>query len=94
MTFAAIVAAQVGNVFACRTDRQSVFSVGLTENRMVFVGVAAEVAILLGLILLPPLRHVFGLAPLSFSEWGILLLFAPTILLLDEVRKGLLRRLR
>jgi magnesium-transporting ATPase (P-type) len=79
---------------ACRTDRQSVFSVGLTENRMVFVGVAAEVAILLGLILLPPLRHVFGLAPLSFSEWGILLLFAPTILLVDEVRKGLLRRLR
>ena len=94
MTFAAIVAAQVGNVFACRTDRQSVFRVGLAENRMVFVGVAAEIATLLGLILLPPLRHVFGLAPLAFSEWGILLLFAPAILLLDEVRKGLLRRFR
>ena len=94
MTLAAIVAAQVGNVFACRTDRESVFRVGLMGNRMVFVGVAAEIAILFGLILLPPLRHGFGLAPLAPSEWGILLLFAPAILLLDEVRKALLRRFR
>jgi magnesium-transporting ATPase (P-type) len=92
MTFAAIVAAQVGNVFACRTDHQSVFRVGLTRNRMVFAGVAAEVAILLGLILVPPLRHLFGLALLAFAEWGILLVFPLMILLLEEIRKCVQRR--
>ena len=29
MTFAGIVAAQIGNVLACRTERESVFRIGL-----------------------------------------------------------------
>ncbi len=91
MTLAAIVAAQVGNVFACRTDRESVFRVGLAGNRLVLLGIVAELAILLALILLPPLRHVFGVAPLALAEWWILLLFPPVILLAEEGRKWMVR---
>ncbi|MBI2158152.1 MAG: cation-transporting P-type ATPase [Candidatus Rokubacteria bacterium] len=91
MTLAGIVAAQVGNAFACRTDRESVFRVGLAANRLVLVGIAAEVAVLGALILLPPLAWVFGLAPLAFAEWWILLLFPPAVLLLEEARKGVAR---
>jgi magnesium-transporting ATPase (P-type) len=94
MTLAAIVAAQVGNVFACRTDRESVFRSGLFRNRLVLIGVAAEIALLVGLILIPPLAHVFGLAPLAFEEWRILLLFPPAIILLEETRKWIVRRTR
>jgi len=94
MTLAGIVATQIGNVFACRTDRESVFRVGFLANRLVLAGVAAELAILLALILLPPFPYVFGLAPLAFAEWGILLLFAPAVLLLEEGRKWVLRRTR
>ena len=92
MTLAGIVATQIGNVFACRTDRESVFRVGLLTNRLVLTGIAAELGILLSLMLLPPLPYLFGLAPLAFVEWGILLLFPPTILLLEEGRKGIVRR--
>jgi calcium-translocating P-type ATPase len=92
MTLAGIVAAQVGNVFACRTDRESVFRSGLLRNRLVLLGVAAEVALLVTLILAPPLARIFGLAPLSFAEWRILLLFPPAMILLDEARKWLARR--
>jgi magnesium-transporting ATPase (P-type) len=92
MTLAGIVAAQVGNVFACRTDRESVFRAGLFRNPLVFVGIAAEIGILVGLISVPPFPQVFGLAPLGFGEWGLLLLFPPTVLLLEEARKGLIRR--
>jgi P-type Ca2+ transporter type 2C len=91
MTLAGIVATQVGNVFACRTDRESVFRVGLLANRVVLGSIAAEVAILMALILVPPFPHVFGLAPLAFAEWGILLLFPPAILLLEEGRKWIVR---
>jgi len=87
MTLAGIVAAQVGNVFACRTDRTSVFRAGLASNRLVLVGVAVEVALLAALILIPPLAGVFGLAPLAPGEWGPLLLFPPAMLLLEEGRK-------
>lgn len=83
------MAAQVGNVFACRTDRESVFRVGLFSNRMLIVSVGAEVAIFLMLVLVPPFPAVFGLAPVGFAEWKILLLFPPVMLLLEEGRKWL-----
>jgi len=91
MTLAGIVACQVGNVFACRTDRESVFRVGVFRNRLVLLGIGAEVAILLGLILVPPLQYVFGLAPLALQEWGVLLLFPPLMLIAEEIRKWILR---
>ncbi len=92
MTLAGIVAAQVGNVFACRTDRESVFRLGMLSNRLVLLGVAAEIGILLGLILVPPLPQIFGLALLRFGEWGLLLLFPPAMLLWEETRKWIVRR--
>jgi magnesium-transporting ATPase (P-type) len=93
MTLAGIVATQVGNVFACRTERESVFRVGLFSNRLVLLGIAAEVGILAILILVPPFPAVFGLAPLAFAEWKLLLLFPPAMLLLEEGRKYFVRRL-
>ena len=91
MTLAGIVAVQVGNVFACRTDRESVFRVGLFSNRWVLPGIVVEVGILVGLILVPPFPYIFGLAPLEFGEWGFLLLFPPVMLLLEEARKWVIR---
>ena len=92
MTLVGIVAAQAGNVFACRTDRESVFRVGVLGNRMVLAAIVGEVAVLLGLIMVPALRAVFGLAPLAAAEWGLVLAFPPIMLLLDEGRKLLGRR--
>lgn len=92
MTLAGIVAAQAGNVFACRTDRASVFRVGLFGNRLVLLGLAAETALLVVLIAVPPLREVFGLAPLGRAEWAPLLAFPAIVLLLEEGRKAVARR--
>jgi calcium-translocating P-type ATPase len=94
MTFAGIVAAQVGNLFACRTDRESVFRAGLFSNRLVLLGIAAEIGILLGLVFIPPLAAVFHLAPLAPAEWGLLLAFPPVMLGLEEARKWLMRATR
>ena len=93
MALGGIVAAQIGNVFACRTDRESVFRVGLFSNRLVLLGIAVEVALLAALILLPPLAKVFGLAAPSFVEWRLLLVFPFVVVLLEEGRKWLVRSL-
>ena len=50
-----------------------------------------RVALLLGLILVPPLRDVFGLAPPAPTEWVIVLGFPAVMVLLDEGRKALQR---
>jgi calcium-translocating P-type ATPase len=92
LTLAAIVAAQVGNVLACRTDVESVFRVGLLSSRPVLAGIAAEFLILLGLVGLPPLRAAFGLEPPRLREWGPLVLCPVVVLLAEEGRKWVIRR--
>jgi P-type Ca2+ transporter type 2C len=91
MSLAGIVACQVGNLFACRSSRQSIFELGLGKNRLLVVGIVVEVGLLLALIYVPILATVFGLAPLRLEQWGLLVTFAPLVLFFEEVRKALIR---
>ena len=92
MSLAGIVTSQIGNVFACRTERESVFRAGLFANKLVLWGIATELAIIMVLIYTPALQKVFGLAPFAFKEWAFLLVFAPLLLLMEETRKRIARR--
>ncbi len=92
MTLAGIVACQVGNVFCSRTVRQSVFRVGFFKNRLVVLGVAVEICLILGLVYIPFLQSIFGLAPLTLSDWGVLSVFPIIMLGADELRKLIVRK--
>ena len=87
VTLAAIVACQVGNVFACRSERTSIFRLGFFSNRLIWLGIAVEWALILSIIYFPPLQKVFATAPLSPWQWLMLLLCPPLILIADEIRK-------
>jgi len=91
MTLAAIVATQIGNLFAQRTERSSVVSVRLWSNRLIWVGIATEVALIVALAYLPWLQLVFGTAPLPAASWLLLLGCVPALLVADELRKAALR---
>lgn len=91
MTFAAIVMAQVGMVFACRTERASIFRVGFHTNRLVLIGIGVELAVLCALIYLPFLHELFNTAPLGLREWAILIWMPAVVLLLTELPKAALR---
>jgi magnesium-transporting ATPase (P-type) len=92
MCLAGIVASQVGNVFCCRTDRQSIFKVGFFKNKLVLAGIFSEIALILTFVYTPFFQKVFGTAPLGLKDWAFLLTFGPIILLLEEGRKWLIRR--
>lgn len=87
MTVAGIVATQVGAVLCCRTERASVFSVGLFSNRLVLIGIGAELMLLLALMHVPMLQNLFNTVPLGLREWGFAFAWAPVIILADELRK-------
>ncbi|WP_287825441.1 cation-transporting P-type ATPase [Clostridium sp.] len=91
MTLAAIVCAQVGVVFACRTEVVSVFKIGFLSNRIVLAGIVAELALLNILIYTPFLQDLFNTAPIGLREWAFLTLCGPIIFLVDEARKWFLR---
>ena len=89
MTFAGIVACQIGNVFACRSASQSSLKLGWFSNRLLLVGILVEVGLLLLLIYQPTLAQVFGLAPLDWNHWAMLATFPLILFGLEEIRKAL-----
>jgi len=93
MTLAGIVACQVANAFACRSDRESILRLGFLTNRALLWGVAAEVGLLVAVIGVPPLREVFDLEPLEPRFWPVLAAFPPLFLAAEELRKLVARRL-
>jgi len=91
MSLTGIVMTQVGNGFACRTNRESVFRVGLASNRLYLWGIATELALQALIVYVPFLNRVFQTAPIGARDWLFLLPFVPLCLVADEVRKLLLR---
>lgn len=92
MTLATIVFCQIGMVFNCRTERASVFKVGIFKNRMVLIGILVELTLLSVLIYAPFMHNLFNTAPLGLKDWAFLFIWPPVILLLEELRKAFLRR--
>jgi sodium/potassium-transporting ATPase subunit alpha len=90
--FASVIICQIANVMICRTQRQSVFRVGLFSNKLVILGILTELAFLGLISYMPALNAVFGTAPLA--PWHYLpgVGFAVLILFGDEFRKWLARR--
>jgi len=90
-TFSGGVFDQIANVFICRSERQSVFARGIFSNRLILIGVAAEI-LLIALIVYTPWGHsIFGTAPISLSVWLFIIPFAFGMIVLEELRKWLVR---
>ncbi len=92
MTFAGIVACQIGTAIAARTERASLRSVGFFTNPLLLFGIASEIAFTAALVYAPPLQRLFGTAPLGLTELALL---APMPLIVwgsDEARRSALRR--
>jgi magnesium-transporting ATPase (P-type) len=92
--FAGVVMAQVGNAFACRSERERGRRLGWLSNRMLLAGVAAEILIALALIYLPGLDSIFGLVPIPAPLWVVLASFALGVYALDRIRKSVVWHLK
>jgi P-type Ca2+ transporter type 2C len=88
MCLAGIVASQIGNAMAIRTDRESIFKIGLFTNRLLLWGIASEILILMALSYVPFLQSIFGTAPLTAMDLLFLSIFPPLMLLAEELRKA------
>jgi P-type Ca2+ transporter type 2C len=87
-----VVMAQVGNAFACRTERLRGRTLGWLSNPSLLRAVTIEVLLILLMVYYPPLRSFFGHAPIPPAFWIILGAYAPILYLLDWTRKLILRR--
>jgi magnesium-transporting ATPase (P-type) len=93
MTLACVVATQIGNLFAQRTARTSIFRIKLFGNRLIWVGIATELILILLIVYTPFLQSIFETAAFPPIYWLFLFAWTPALLVADEVRKALLRGL-
>lgn len=90
--FAAVIICQIANVFTSRTRRQSVLTRGFFGNRMVLLGIASELTILVLIIFNPLVNTVFNTAPISIKYILFAVPFAIVLLLADELIKKSVRK--
>jgi magnesium-transporting ATPase (P-type) len=91
-TFLGIVIMQIGNVFACRSSHESMFRLGIFSNKLVIIGIIAEILLAIFIIYHPFGHKIFGTAPLGLDVWLILIPFSILLLSAEELRKVYVRR--
>jgi magnesium-transporting ATPase (P-type) len=92
MTFAGITACQIGTAFAARTNRASLFEIGVFSNRLLLWEILFELAFAAAVIYLQPLQALFDTNALGLHELAILAVFPFVVWGTGELRRWALRR--
>ncbi|WP_406817881.1 cation-translocating P-type ATPase [Mycobacterium sp. M23085] len=91
MAFLGMMAGQVGTAFAVRTQRASLWSVGLFTNRYLLAAIAAEIGLAALFVYAPPMQSLLGTAPLPASDLLLLPAYPVIVWGADEIMRYLLR---
>ncbi len=89
--FVAVILCQVANGIISKTSRQSLMQQGILSNRWLMIGIAVELALAATIVEVPALQFWFGTASLSLKEFFLAWPFAIGLVLMDEVRRWMIR---
>ncbi|MEI7613509.1 MAG: cation-transporting P-type ATPase [Betaproteobacteria bacterium] len=89
---AGIVCSQMVNLFVCRHPRVAAWSFPVLENRLLLLGLAVEIGLLLLIIYSPAGHWVFATQAFSIKVWWLIGALALVFGGLEESRKFLFRR--
>jgi Ca2+-transporting ATPase len=92
LVFTTLCFMQLGHVLAIRSERTSLFSLGLSTNRPLLGAVILTVLLQLAVVYVPALNPLFGTMPLTAPQLAGTFLAAVVILLAVEVEKWYRRR--
>lgn len=89
LAFTTFVLFQVFNAFNARADQGTAFNRTFFKNLTLWLALAGVVILQLIAVNWPPAQTIFHTTALSLSEWGVAILVASSVWLLDEARKAL-----
>ncbi|HQK42917.1 MAG TPA: cation-transporting P-type ATPase [Anaerolineaceae bacterium] len=92
MALAAVVFSQIGNLFAQRASRQSIFKTPLFNNKLVWYGILSELILILAMVYVPFMQRFIGTGPFEAKYWLFHLLWIPSLPIVDAIRKALVSR--
>jgi len=89
---ATIVVMQVINVFLCRHPRRSLLACGFGGNGYLWLGIVAELAVIVLILYTPSGNWLFGTAAIGGTTWLLAIACAALMCVLEELRKLSIRR--
>lgn len=92
LIFTLVVISLMFNAFNWRSEKISVFSLGIFTNRSLIYAVLSTVLLQLAVLYIPFLQTAFRTVPLSLSDWGMIIPLASTTLIAMELTKLLERK--
>lgn len=90
----AIIMMQVVNVFICKRYQHGILQTSLLNNSLILYGVLIEIILILLIDYTPWGNAIFATAPLNNEVWLFIMPFALGMLLLEELRKWIVRRFK
>jgi P-type Ca2+ transporter type 2C len=92
IAFTTLAMFQVFNSLNCRSRTKSVFQLGLFKNRYLIGAIALSILLQLFAGLAPFMQTALGTVPLTWREWGLIVLVASSIFVAEELRKFVRQR--
>lgn len=94
IVFTTLTLSQMGNALAIRSERDSLFRIGILSNRAMLGAVLLTLGLQLAVIYLPFLQRIFNTGPLSFVDLMICLGLSTITFLGVEIEKWIIRSRR
>jgi Ca2+-transporting ATPase len=92
MALASVVATQIGNLFAQRTEKGSTFKLPLFKNHLLWIGIATELVLIALIVYAPFMNNFIGTGPFKPIYWLFLFAWTPSLIIIDEFVKWTRRR--
>ena len=93
LAFTTFVLFQFYNIFNARAEHETAFNGHFFHNRWLWLSLAAVLSLQVLVVHWAPAQAVFRTTDLALADWGLAALVASSVLLIEEVRKLLQRRL-
>jgi Ca2+-transporting ATPase len=91
LAFTTFVLFQIFNALNARAERQSALGRDLFRNRALWAALVGVVILQVAVVQLPLLERVFGTVPLAPWQWALAAGIAASILVVEELRKAVVR---
>ncbi len=91
MAFSVLCLSQLGHVMAIRSDKESIFKIGVFSNKPMLWALVGSVALQLMIIYTPFFNEIFKTQPLSFYELAITIAVSSIVFWAVEIEKWIKR---